>query len=117
MTLLPLTDRHRIKAAYDEMTERLREATEKEFRRVKKRGLYANVDLYSGSVYHALGIPADTFTAVFSMARTAGWVAHVIEEKNPQPPIKPILYRPTVAYSGQYCGEEGCRYVSIDERA
>ncbi len=100
-----------------ELTERMRESTEKEFRRLKNRDLYPNVDLYSGTLYRALGIPADLYTTVFAISRCAGWVAHVIEEKHPEPPVKPILYRPTVSYAGQYCGDEGCRYVKIEERA
>jgi citrate synthase len=39
----------------------------------------ANVDFYSGLTYAMLGIPKDMFTALFALARTVGWVAHVIE--------------------------------------
>ncbi len=40
----------------------------------------ANVDLYSGLVYHSLGIPVDLFTPLFAVARMCGWMAHRIEE-------------------------------------
>ena len=40
----------------------------------------ANVDLYTGFVYSMLGIPADMYTAIFAMARLAGWCAHRMEE-------------------------------------
>lgn len=41
-----------------------------------ERKLYPNVDFYSGIIYSALGIPENMFTAIFAIARTAGWVAH-----------------------------------------
>lgn len=40
----------------------------------------ANIDFYSGFVYHMLGLPVELFTPVFAMARIAGWSAHLIEE-------------------------------------
>jgi len=40
------------------------------------RKLYPNVDFYSGIVLHALGIPANMFTAIFAMGRSIGWIAH-----------------------------------------
>ncbi|MGB0129482.1 MAG: citrate/2-methylcitrate synthase, partial [Rhodocyclaceae bacterium] len=40
------------------------------------KGLYPNIDFYSGIVQRALGIPKTMFTAIFAMARTAGWIAH-----------------------------------------
>jgi citrate synthase len=43
------------------------------------RKLYPNVDFYSGLVYEAIGLPADMFTVMFAVARTAGWVAHWLE--------------------------------------
>jgi citrate synthase len=44
-----------------------------------QRKLYPNVDFYSGIIYRALGIPVNMFTAMFAIARTAGWVAHWME--------------------------------------
>jgi citrate synthase len=44
------------------------------------RPLCANVDLYSGLVYQALGIPPELFTPLFAVSRTVGWCAHRIEE-------------------------------------
>jgi len=44
------------------------------------RKLYPNVDFYSGIIYKALGIPAEMFTVMFAIARTAGWIAHWIEQ-------------------------------------
>jgi len=51
-----------------------------EFKRRKGKDIYVNVDFYSASLYHAMGIPIDLFTPVFAISRIAGWTAHVIEE-------------------------------------
>jgi len=45
-----------------------------------ERKLYPNVDFYSGIIYKALGIPTEMFTVMFAIARTAGWIAHWIEQ-------------------------------------
>jgi citrate synthase len=47
-----------------------------------ERRLYPNVDFYSGIIYKALGIPVNMFTVMFTIARTAGWVAHWLEMKD-----------------------------------
>ena len=44
------------------------------------KGIYPNVDFYSGVVYESLGIPTDVFTPIFAVARTAGWLAHWLEQ-------------------------------------
>jgi citrate synthase len=43
------------------------------------RRLYPNVDFYSGLIYEAMGLPIDTYTTIFAVARMAGWVAHWVE--------------------------------------
>ncbi len=45
------------------------------------KGVSANIDFYSGFVYHMLGLPLELFTPVFAMSRIVGWSAHMIEEK------------------------------------
>lgn len=55
----------------------------------RQRGLYPNVDLYSGDVYRVLGIPQDLFTAVFAVSRTSGWTAHIIEQYGHNRLIRP----------------------------
>jgi citrate synthase len=45
-----------------------------------QRKLYPNVDFYSGIIYKALKIPTEMFTVMFAIARTAGWIAHWIEQ-------------------------------------
>src|SRR5258708_15751668 len=46
----------------------------------KKKGVFPNVDFYSGVVYHALGIPTDLFTPIFAIARVAGSLAHWLDQ-------------------------------------
>ena len=98
------------------ITKEIEDVTQREYRKRKGGEIYANVDLYSASVYHMMGIPDDLFTPVFAIARVPGWTAHIIEEKFPEPPIKPELYRPTSEYQGNYCGLVGCKYVPISKR-
>ncbi len=98
------------------MTRKIEEATRQEFMKRRKREIFANVDLYSASVYHMMGIPHDLYPAVFAVSRIAGWAAHVLEERFPEPPVKPTLYRPSADYHGNYCGPVGCSYVNIRER-
>jgi citrate synthase len=46
----------------------------------KAKGIYPNVDFYSATVQHALGIPVEYYTTVFAASRIAGWTAHVMEQ-------------------------------------
>jgi citrate synthase len=59
------------------------------------RGIYPNVDFYSGLVYRKLGIPEDLFTPVFGIARVAGWLAHWKEQL-----AENRIMRPTQIYNG-----------------
>ncbi|NTU60100.1 MAG: citrate (Si)-synthase, partial [Deltaproteobacteria bacterium] len=59
---------------------------------------------------------ADLFTPIFALGRSAGWCAHVIEEKFAEAQEKPALYRPEAEYVGDYCGPLGCPYVPKTER-
>lgn len=98
------------------ITKEIELATQREYRKRRGGEIYPNVDLYSGSVYHMLGIPTDLFTPIFAVARIPGWAAHIIEEKFPAAPIKPELYRPSAQYQGNYCGLIGCKYVPVSKR-
>jgi citrate synthase len=62
-----------------------------------ERRLYPNVDFYSGIIYKALKIPANMFTVMFALARTAGWVAHWLEMKE-EP--EQYIARPLQVYVG-----------------
>jgi citrate synthase len=59
------------------------------------KGIYPNVDFYSGLVYRKMGIATDLFTPVFAIARVAGWLAHWKEQLTQN-----RIYRPTQVYSG-----------------
>lgn len=60
-----------------------------------KKGLNANVDFYSATVYYSLGIPTDLFTPIFAISRAAGWTAQVLEQLENN-----RLYRPLTLYTG-----------------
>jgi citrate synthase len=74
----------------------------------EKKGLNANVDFYSATVYYSLGIPTDMFTPIFAIARTSGWTAHILEQLADN-----RLYRPLSEYVGPPVGK---KVVPIDER-
>lgn len=71
------------------------------------KGIYANVDFYSGLVYRYLGIPTDLFTPIFAIARVAGWLAHWKEQLTVN-----RIFRPTQ----DYVGKHGLSYVPIEKR-
>jgi citrate synthase len=73
-----------------------------------ERGLYPNVDFYSGIIYRALGIPTDMFTVMFAIGRLPGWVAQWKEMRENKEPIG----RPRQVYTGHTQRD----YVSIDKR-
>ena len=92
-----------------EVAMRLEEAALKDDYFVQRK-LYPNVDFYSGIIYKALGIPTEMFTVMFAIARTAGWVAHWLEQQN-DPDNK--IGRPRQIYTGATPRD----YVGIDARA
>ena len=73
-----------------------------------EKKLNANVDFYSASTYHTLGIDVDLFTPVFVVSRISGWAAHVIEQLDDN-----RLIRPRAEYVGP---ENPARYVPIEQR-
>jgi citrate synthase len=74
-----------------------------------ERKLYPNVDFYSGIIYKALKIPTEMFTVMFAIARTAGWVAHWLEQHNDQ---ETKIGRPRQIYTGSPKRD----YVAIGKR-
>ncbi|MBF2008917.1 citrate synthase [Chlorogloeopsis fritschii PCC 9212] len=72
-----------------------------------QKGIYPNVDFYSGLVYRKLGIPTDLFTPIFAIARVAGWLAHWKEQLEEN-----RIFRPTQVYNGRH----GIAYTPIDQR-
>jgi citrate synthase len=81
-----------------------------------KTTIRPNVDFYSATVYHLMGVPLDLMTPIFAVARVAGWTAHIIEEKFADAQEKPALYRPLSEYVGHYCGKTGCVYEPMQHR-
>jgi len=71
------------------------------------RGIYPNVDFYSGLVYRKMGIPTDLFTPIFAIARVAGWLAHWKEQL-----AENRIFRPTQVYNGRH----ETPYIAIDQR-
>ena len=78
-----------------EISERVQEAADKALAAKGKTTLKANVDFFSASVYHMLGIPDDLFTPVFAISRVAGWTAHILEQLGDN-----RLIRPRAIYTG-----------------
>ncbi|MBU8905155.1 citrate synthase [Desertibacillus haloalkaliphilus] len=72
-----------------------------------EKGLLPNVDFYSASVYHSLGIKHDLFTPIFAMSRVSGWLAHILEQYSNNRLIRP---------RAEYVGPEKQVYVPIDQR-
>src|SRR3546814_14325074 len=91
-----------------EVAMRLEEAALKDDYFVQRK-LYPNVDFYSGIIYKALGIPTEMFTVMFAIARTAGWVAHWLEQQE-DPEFK--IGRPRQHYTGH----DPRDYVAVDKR-
>lgn len=73
-----------------------------------KPNLPINVDFYSASTYHVLGIPTDQFTPIFAISRTAGWTAHIIEQVGHNRLIRP---------ESLYTGPKDVEYTPVEERA
>ncbi|HWR59805.1 MAG TPA: citrate/2-methylcitrate synthase [Thermodesulfovibrionales bacterium] len=101
---------------WHDITCRVEEAALEEFRKRGKTTIKPNCDFYSAAVYHMMGIPIDLFTPVFAISRIAGWCSHIIEEKFAEAQGKPMLYRPSTEYVGNYCGLLGCKYEPVEKR-
>ena len=74
---------------------------------VAARGIYPNVDFYSATTYHCIGLKLDLFTPMFVLARIGGWAAHIIEQLEDN-----RLYRPDV----DYVGPHDAPYIPMAER-
>lgn len=76
--------------------------------RLAAKGIYPNVDFYSGVLYKEMGIAPDQFPSVFAMARCAGWLAHWKEQLSNN-----RIFRPTQVYTGE-CNRD---YVPLERRS
>ncbi|MDR7551049.1 MAG: citrate synthase [Armatimonadota bacterium] len=74
---------------------------------VSERGLYPNVDFFSGAAYYLMGIPVDLFTPVFAVSRISGWTAHVLEQYRNNRLIRP---------RAEYIGPTGRTWVPLEQR-
>ncbi|BDH62577.1 citrate synthase 2 [Lysinibacillus sp. PLM2] len=74
---------------------------------VGQKGLPANVDFFSASVYDSLGIEHDLFTPIFAVSRTSGWIAHILEQYANNRLIRP---------RAEYVGPGIQKYVPVDAR-
>jgi citrate synthase len=73
----------------------------------REKGLYCNVDFYSGSMYYVMGIPLDLYTPIFAVSRVSGWCAHVLEQHADNRLIRP---------RAEYVGHMNRRWVAVRKR-
>ncbi|ADU31462.1 citrate synthase [Evansella cellulosilytica] len=72
-----------------------------------EKGLLPNVDFYSASVYHSLGIEHDLFTPIFAVSRVSGWIAHILEQYDNNRLIRP---------RAEYTGPSVQKWLPVEER-
>ena len=72
-----------------------------------EKGIFPNVDYFSAVAYYLMGLPIESYTPIFAMARMAGWTAHIIEQHAGNRLIRPDVF---------YKGPRGLHYVPINKR-
>lgn len=87
-----------------EMSSTIEQIMERE---VGSKGIHPNVDFYSATTYHSIGLKLDLFTPMFAMSRTSGWAGHCIEQLDGN-----RLFRP----AAKYVGPHGVAYVAMEKR-
>jgi citrate synthase len=86
---------------YFEITREVQKVVE------EKTSVFPNVDLYTASLYNALGLPMELFTPIFAISRTVGWTSHILEQWSNNKLIRP---------RAEYIGPKSYRYIPIQER-
>ena len=72
-----------------------------------EKKLFPNLDFYSASAYHFMGIPVEFYTPMFVLARVSGWCAHIKEQRADNRLIRP---------SAEYSGPDKLKYIPLDKR-
>ena len=75
---------------------------------VERTKVFPNVDLYTASLYNAIGLPMELFTPIFAISRTVGWTSHILEQWSNNKLIRP---------RAEYIGPKSYCYIPIKERA
>jgi len=73
----------------------------------EEKNQFPNVDFPSAPVYYLMGLPIELYTPIFAVSRVVGWCAHVIEQQDANRLIRPRSH---------YSGEQGLKYVAIQQR-
>lgn len=88
--------------SYFEITREIQKVVE------EKTKVFPNVDLYTASLYNAIGLPMELFTPIFAISRTVGWTSHILEQWSNNKLIRP---------RAEYIGPKSYCYIPIKERA
>jgi citrate synthase len=93
--------KHVGKTRYFEITQEIERVV------LEKTKVFPNVDLYTASLYSAMGLPQELFTPIFAISRIVGWTSHILEQWSNNRLIRP---------RAEYIGPTDLHYCNIDER-
>ena len=74
---------------------------------IKEKNKHTNLDFYSASAYHQMGVPTYLFTPIFVISRTTGWAAHIFEQRLNKKLIRPV---------SEYVGPQPREYAPLGKR-